>query len=233
MISNITKNILLIEDEKKVSKFVKQGLEEEGFFVETAFNGEEGYTKAIGEDYQLIILDVMLPRMDGFEVLEKLRKHKKLIPVLMLTAKDTLNDKITGLNLGADDYLTKPFAFEELLARINSLLRRGNIKHTIIEVADLKLDTVTHIAERAGQEIELTSKEYALLEFFMRNKNKTVTREIINEKIWNRNFDTKTNVVDVYVNHLRQKIDGKFEKKLIHTVRGSGYIMKEEKPNAL
>jgi DNA-binding response OmpR family regulator len=151
----------------------------------------------------------------------------------MLTAKDTLNDKITGLNLGADDYLTKPFAFEELLARINSLLRRGDIKHTIIEVADLKLDTVTHIAERNGQEIELTSKEYALLEFFMRNKNQTITREIINEKIWNRNFDTKTNVIDVYVNHLRQKIDGKFEKKLIHTIRGSGYIMKEEKNNAL
>jgi heavy metal response regulator len=232
MISSITKNILLIEDEKKVSKFVKQGLEEEGFSVETAFNGEEGYTKAIEENYQLIILDIMLPKMDGFEVLEKLRKHKKAIPVLILTAKDTLNDKITGLNLGADDYLTKPFAFEELLARINSLLRRGDIKHTVIEVADLKLDTVTHIAERNGQEIELTSKEYALLEFFMRNKNQTVTREIINEKIWNRNFDTKTNVVDVYVNHLRQKIDGKFEKKLIRTVRGSGYIMKEEKNNA-
>jgi heavy metal response regulator len=231
--NNFTKNILLIEDEKKVSKFIKQGLEGEGFLVDTAFNGKDGYTKAIEGDYQLIILDVMLPEMDGFEVLEKLRKQKKIMPVLMLTAKDTLHDKITGLNLGADDYLTKPFAFEELVARINSLLRRGDIKNTLLEAADLKLDTVTHKAERNGQEIELTSKEYALLEFFMRNKNQTLSREIINEKIWNRNFDTKTNVADVYVNHLRQKVDGKFEKKLIHTVRGLGYIMKEETGNAL
>jgi len=231
--NNFTKNILLIEDEKKVSKFVKQGLEIEGFSVETAFNGEEGYIKAMEENYQLIILDIMLPKMDGFEVIKKFRNHKKTIPVLMLTAKDTLQDKITGLNLGADDYLTKPFAFEELLARIHSLLRRRDIKNTIIEVSDLKLDTVTHKAMRSGQDIELTSKEYALLEFFMRNKNQTVAREVINEKIWNRNFDTKTNVVDVYVNHLRQKIDGKFDKKLIHTVRGSGYIMKEDTNNAL
>jgi DNA-binding response OmpR family regulator len=226
--SSFTKNILLIEDEKKVSKFIKQGLEGEGFSVETAFNGEEGYIKAMEVSHQLIILDVMLPKMDGFEVLEKLRKHRKVIPVLMLTAKDTLNDKIIGLNLGADDYLTKPFAFEELLARIHSLLRRGDIKNILLEVTDLSLDTMTHKANRNGQNIELTSKEYVLLEFFMRNKNKTITREIINEKIWNRNFNAKTNVVDVYVNHLRQKIDGNFKKKLIHTVRGSGYIMKED-----
>ncbi len=222
------KNILLIEDEKKVSKFIKQGLEEEGFLVETAFNGEEGFQKALDPKYNLIILDVMLPKMDGFEVLEKIRNNKVHTSVLMLTAKDALADKVTGLNLGADDYLTKPFAFEELLARIKSLLRRGEIKSTHLKVADLELDTVRHKANRNGAEIELTAREYALLEFFMRNKNQTVTRETISEKIWNINFDTGTNVIDVYVNHLRQKIDGNYEKKLIQTVRGAGYVMKED-----
>ncbi len=222
------KNILLVEDEKKVSKFIKQGLEEEGFIVDTAFNGEEGYVKSQDSKFNLILLDVMLPKMDGFEVLEKIRENKIHTPVLMLTAKDTLSDKVTGLNLGADDYLTKPFAFEELLARIKSLLRRGEIKSTQMKVADLELDTVRHKAKRNGVEIELTSREYALLEFFMRNKNKTVTRETISEKIWNINFDTGTNVIDVYVNHLRQKVDGTFDKKLIHTVRGAGYVMREE-----
>jgi heavy metal response regulator len=222
------KNILLVEDEKKVSKFIKQGLEEEGFIVDAAFNGEEGFLKAQENNFNLIILDVMLPKMDGFEVLEKLRLNKIHTPVLMLTAKDSLTDKVTGLNLGADDYLTKPFAFEELLARIKSLLRRGEIKSTQMKVGDLELDTVRHKAKRNNIEIELTSREYALLEFFMRNKNKTVTRETISEKIWNINFDTGTNVIDVYVNHLRQKIDGNFDKKLIQTVRGAGYVMKEE-----
>jgi len=222
------KNILLIEDEKKVSKFIKQGLEEEGFIVETAFNGEEGFLKSADNKFSLIILDVMLPKMDGFEVLEKIRANKNHTPVLMLTAKDALSDKVTGLNLGADDYLTKPFAFEELLARIKSLLRRGEIKSTQMKVADLELDTVRHKAKRNGDEIELTSREYALLEFFMRNKNQIVTRETISEKIWNINFDTGTNVIDVYVNHLRQKIDGNYDKKLIHTVRGAGYVMKED-----
>ena len=222
------KNILLVEDEKKVSKFIKQGLEGEGFVVDTAFNGEEGFLKAQEGNFNLIILDVMMPKMDGFEVLGKMRINKVHTPVLMLTAKDSLSDKVTGLNLGADDYLTKPFAFEELLARIKSLLRRGEIKSTQMKVADLELDTVRHKAKRNEVEIELTSREYALLEFFMRNKNKTVTRETISEKIWNINFDTGTNVIDVYVNHLRQKIDGNFDKKLIHTVRGAGYVMRED-----
>jgi len=222
------KNILLVEDEKKVSKFIKQGLEGEGFIVDTAFNGEEGFLKAQEGTFNLIILDVMMPKMDGFEVLEKLRISKIHTPVLMLTAKDSLSDKVTGLNLGADDYLTKPFAFEELLARIKSLLRRGEIKSTQMKVGDLELDTVRHKAKRNNIEIELTSREYALLEFFMRNKNTTVTRETISEKIWNINFDTGTNVIDVYVNHLRQKVDGSFDKKLIHTVRGAGYVMKED-----
>jgi len=222
------KNILLVEDEKKVSKFIKQGLEGEGFIVDTAFNGEEGLTKALEGGFNLVILDVMLPKMDGFEVLEKIRTNKITTPVLMLTAKDTLSDKVTGLNLGADDYLTKPFAFEELLARIKSLLRRGELKSTQIKVGDLELDTVRHKAKRNNVEIELTSREYALLEFFMKNKNQTVSRETISEKIWNINFDTGTNVIDVYVNHLRQKIDGNFEKKLIQTVRGAGYVMRED-----
>jgi len=222
------KNILLIEDEKKVSKFIKQGLDEEGYFVDLAFNGEEGFQKALEPKYDLIILDVMLPKMDGFEVLEKLRQNNIMTPILMLTAKDTINDKVTGFNLGADDYLTKPFAFEELLARIKSLFRRGELKSTLLKVADLELDTVKHKAKRNGVEIELTAREYALLEFFMRNKNKTITRETISEKIWNINFDTGTNVIDVYVNHLRQKVDGKADKKLIHTVRCAGYVMKED-----
>jgi DNA-binding response OmpR family regulator len=224
----MSKHILLIEDEKKVSRFIKQGLEEEGFTVEPVFDGETGLTRSMDGKIDLIILDIMLPKIDGFEILKTLRDKKINTPIIVLTAKDALTDKVSGLNLGADDYLTKPFAFAELSARIKSLLRRGETKTNQLKVGDLVLDTVKHIAKRKEIVIELTAKEYALLEFFMKNKNKVVTRSTISEKIWNYDFDTGTNVIDVYVNHLRQKVDGEFEKKLIHTVRGTGYMMREE-----
>jgi heavy metal response regulator len=224
----MNKEILLVEDEKKVSKFIKQGLEEEGFTVDTALDGEVGLSKSMSGKHDLIILDIMLPKIDGFEILKELRNEKINTPIIVLTAKDAITDKVQGLNIGADDYLTKPFAFAELLARIKSLLRRGETKSIEIRVADLVLDTVKHKARRGDIEIDLTAKEYALLEFFMKNRNKVVTRSTISEQIWNYNFDTGTNVIDVYVNHLRQKVDGNFDKKLIHTIRGTGYMLRED-----
>jgi heavy metal response regulator len=224
----MNKEILLVEDEKKVSKFIKQGLEEEGFTVDTALDGEIGLSKSMSGKHDLIILDIMLPKIDGFEILKELRNEKINTPIIVLTAKDAITDKVQGLNIGADDYLTKPFAFAELLARIKSLLRRGETKSMEIKVADLVLDTVKHKAKRGEVEIDLTAKEYALLEFFMKNRNKVVTRSTISEQIWNYNFDTGTNVIDVYVNHLRQKVDGNFDKKLIHTIRGTGYMLRED-----
>lgn len=221
--------ILLVEDERKVARFIQQGLEEEMYSVDVAYDGEQGAFLAMSEDFDLIILDIMLPKKDGIEVLRDIRQKKNTTPVIILSAKSAVEDKITGLDSGADDYLQKPFAFEELLARVRSLLRRGSVeKTTTLKVADLTLDTVTHKAKRQDQDIELTAKEYALLEYFMRNKNRVLTRTIISEHIWNYNFDTATNIIDVYVNHLRRKIAGKSKEKLIHTVRGVGYVMKED-----
>jgi heavy metal response regulator len=221
--------ILVIEDEKKVAKFIQQGLEEEMYSVDVAHDGEQGAFMAVSEEYDLIVLDIMLPKKDGIEVLRQIRQKNNATPVLILSAKSSVGDKVVGLDTGADDYLPKPFAFEELLARVRSLLRRGSVERTtILKVADLMLDTVTHKASRQGKEIELTAKEYALLEYFMRNKGRVLTRTIISEHIWNYSFDTNTNIIDVYVNHLRGKIDGEFDRKLIHTVRGAGYVMKEE-----
>ncbi len=221
--------ILLVEDEKKVARFIKQGLEEERYTVDVVYDGEKAEALALADDYDLIILDVLLPRKDGLEVLKQIRAKKVNTPVLLLTAKSAVEDKVKGLDSGADDYLTKPFAVAELLARVRSLLRRGVAeKSTILKVGDLTLDTVTRKAKRQNEEIELTAKEYALLDYFMRNKNKVLSRTLISEHIWNYNFDTGTNIIDVYINHLRNKIDGKFEKKLIHTVRGVGYLMKEQ-----
>ncbi len=221
--------ILLVEDERKVARFIQQGLEEEMYSVDVAYDGEQGAFLAMSEDFDLIILDVMLPKKDGIEVLRDIRQKKNTTPVIILSAKSAVEDKITGLDSGADDYLQKPFAFEELLARVRSLLRRGSVeKTTTLKVGDLTLDTVTHKAKRQDKEIELTAKEYALLEYFMRNKNRVLTRTIISEHIWNYNFDTATNIIDVYVNHLRSKIAGESKEKLIHTVRGVGYVMKED-----
>jgi heavy metal response regulator len=221
--------ILVVEDEKKVAKFLQQGLEEEHYAVDVAYDGEQGAHLASTEHFDLIILDILLPKKDGITLLKELRARRNTTPVLMLTAKGSIDDKVEGLDSGADDYLTKPFSFTELLARVRSLLRRGTAEKSVqLRVDNLQLDTVTHKAKRADRMIELTGKEYALLEYFMRNVNRVLTRTLISEHIWNYNFDTGTNVVDVYINHLRSKIDDGFEKKLLHTVRGVGYVLKDE-----
>ncbi len=221
--------ILVVEDEKKVARFVQQGLEEELYTVDVAHDGETGLRMALSENYDLLILDVMLPKRSGLDLIKEYRSRTGAVPALMLTAKGTTEDKVAGLDSGADDYLTKPFAVAELLARVRSLLRRSSKeKSTVLSLADLDLDTVTHKARRAGRMIELTVKEYALLEYFLRNSDRVLSRTIIAEHIWDYNFDTGTNVIDVYVNHLRNKIEVEGEKRLIHTVRGVGYVMKEE-----
>mgnify|MGYP000511803058 FL=1 len=219
--------ILIVEDEKKVAAFIKKGLEEETYAVDIASDGEEGLHLGEQNPYDLIILDLMLPKINGLEILSHLRAKKIETPILLLTAKDSVEDKVEGLNQGADDYLTKPFAFSELLARIRVLLRRGKTEtKTTLEIADLTLDLVSHKVNRGNEEIELTGKEYSLLEYFMRNQEKVLTRTMIAEHVWDYNFDTFTNVIDVYVNHLRKKIDKNFPAKLLHTLRGVGYVMK-------
>ena len=220
--------ILVIEDEKKVAGFIKKGMEEETYAVDVAVDGEEGLAMAEVNQYDLIILDLMLPKIDGLEVLTRCREKKINTPILLLTAKDSVEDKVTGLNKGADDYLTKPFAFSELLARSRSLLRRGQGEaKTVLKLDDLSLDMVSHKVNRNGEEVELTGKEYSLLEYFMRNQSKVLTRTMIAEHVWDYNFDTFTNVIDVYINHLRKKIDKDHPKKLLHTLRGVGYVLKE------
>jgi heavy metal response regulator len=221
--------ILVIEDEKKVATFIKKGLVEEHYAVDTAFDGEEGLYLSEINDYDLIILDLMIPKIDGFGVLKKIRERRNNVPILVLTAKDSVDDTVRGLDAGCDDYLTKPFAFAELLARIRALLRRDKKeKESVLRIADLSLSIVTHKVMRQGKEIELTSKEYALLEYFMRNPEKVLTRTMISEHVWDYHFDSNTNVIDVYVNYLRKKIDKDFDPKLIHTIRGIGYMMKRE-----
>ena len=220
--------ILVVEDEKKVARFIQQGLEEEHYAVDISHDGNEGLTMAETGSYDVIVLDVMLPGKDGFDITRELRSEHITTPILMLTAKIATEDKVAGLDSGADDYLTKPFAFAELLARVRSLLRRGTQeKTTHLTAADLELDTVTHRAHRGGKAIDLTAKEYSLLEFLLRNKDRVLSRTIIAEHIWDYHFDTGTNLIDVYINHLRNKVDTGFELKLIHTVRGVGYVLKE------
>jgi len=221
--------ILVVEDEKKVARFIQQGLEEEHYSVDVAHDGEKGLLMAQSENYDLLILDVMLPKKNGIDLIREFRAGKGTAPALMLTAKTATEDKVAGLDSGADDYLTKPFAFAEFLARVRSLLRRGaKEKTTVLAIADLELDTVTHKAKRGARTIELTAKEYALLEYFLRNKDRVLSRTIISEHIWDYNFDTGTNIIDVYVNHLRNKIDCASDKKLLHTIRGVGYVIKED-----
>ena len=220
--------ILVVEDEKKVSTFIQRGLEEEGFTVDVAFDGEEGLKKVESQPYDLILMDVMLPKMDGLAAIKSLRDEDIQTPVLCLTARDSVDDKVSGLDIGADDYLAKPFAFVELVARCRALIRRGsNVRGAEIFFADLRLDPVAHKVWRAGDEITLTSKEYALMEYFIRNPNRVLTRLMIAENVWDYTFDSFTNIIDVYVNYLRNKIDQKYDKKLIHTVRGAGYALKE------
>lgn len=221
--------ILVVEDEKKVASFIKRGLEEENFSVDMAYDGEEGLYMAESNPYDLILMDLMLPKMDGLSVIKELRGKGNKTPVLCLTAKDTVEDIVSGLDSGSDDYLTKPFAFAELVARVRALLRRGTQdRGAEIRFADLRLDPVAHKVWRSSKELELTAKEYALLEYFMRNPNQILTRTMIAEHVWDYTFDSFTNIIDVYVNYLRKKVDREAEKKLIHTVRGVGYILKEE-----
>jgi heavy metal response regulator len=220
--------ILLIEDEKKVASFIQRGLAAEQYAVDVVHDGDLGLRAAIDEDYDLLILDVMVPGRDGFALLRELRQKKKTVPVLMLTARSAVADKVQGLDLGADDYLTKPFAFDELLARVRALLRRGSATPTpTLSVADLTLDPATRRVVRGGQPIDLTAREYALLEFLLRNRGRVLSRTLIAQHVWGLSFDTFTNVIDVYVNYLRRKVDADFEPKLIHTVRGAGYVLKD------
>jgi len=220
--------ILVIEDEQKVADFIKRGLKEEGYAVDTVSDGEEGCFQAAENHYDLILLDLMLPKLDGISVCRKLRQGGIYTPLIMLTAKDSVKDKVKGLDSGADDYISKPFSFEELLARIRALLRKGASRQpTKLQVSDLALDLLTHKVWRANEEVVLTAKEYALLEYFMRNAGSVITRTMISEHVWDINFDTFTNVIDVYVNYLRNKIDKNRKVKLIHTIRGRGYILKE------
>lgn len=221
--------ILIIEDEKKVASFIKKGLEEEFYAVDTAPDGKAGLTLALSEDYDLIILDIMLPYLDGVSLLKELRKQGIDTPVLMLTVKDSIKDKVDGLDAGADDYLTKPFAFEELLARTRALLRRKEgSKSNFLKVGDLTIDLESHKVTRSSNEIILTPKEYSILEYLMRNANKVVSRTRLIEHVYNYHFDTETNIIDVYINKVRSKIDNNYEKPLIHTIRGTGYIIKDE-----
>jgi len=221
--------ILVVEDEKKVASFIKRGLEEESFSVDVANDGEEGLQLGSANPYDLILMDLMLPKMDGLTVIKQLRDKGVVAPVLCLTAKDTVEDIVSGLDSGSDDYLTKPFAFAELLARVRALLRRGSQdRGAEIYFADLRLDPVGHKVWRGNKEIELTAKEYALLEYLMRNPNQILTRTMIAEHVWDYTFDSFTNIIDVYVNYLRKKVDKDYDKKLIHTVRGVGYVLKEE-----
>ena len=220
--------ILVVEDEKKVASFVKRGLEAEHYEVDVENDGEAGLSAALATEYDLVILDVMLPRRDGLELLRELRARGRRTPVLLLTARATLADKVRGLDVGADDYLSKPFEFEELLARVRALLRRGPpTAPPVLGLADLTLDPATRRVTRAGRPIELTPREYALLEFLLRHPGRVLSRALIAEHVWGVQFDTFTNVIDVYVNYLRRKIDADSEVKLLHTVRGSGYVMKE------
>jgi len=221
--------ILLAEDELRMASFIERGLKEEDYVVDVANDGEKALYLAEINPYDLIILDIIMPRLDGVAVCKELRKKKINVPVLMLTSKDGVRDKVLGLNSGADDYLAKPFAFEELLARIAALLRRTNDNKTgILKLADLELDQFRHKAARAGKEIQLTSKEFALLEYLMRNATHVVTRTMISEHVWHEDFDNFTNVIDVYMNFLRNKVDKGHKKQLIHTIHGKGYVLREE-----
>jgi heavy metal response regulator len=223
--------ILLVEDDTGASRFIRKGLQEEGYTVDVAFDGEEGLHLATSQTYDLIILDIMLPEMSGFEALKGTRKKGIMTPAIFLTARDDKEDVVHGLELGADDYLIKPFSFPELLARIKAVLRRGqkDIELSKLSVGDLTLNIINRTARRAEKEIELSAKECSLLEYLMRNAGQILTRTMILEQVWGYDFDTSSNIIDVHINRLRMKIDKDFPSKLIHTIKGVGYVLKDER----
>ena len=219
--------ILIVEDDPNLAGFIQKGLREEHYAVDLAQDGEEGLLMASTTPYDLVILDVMLPKLDGFTVCRRLRVAGNTTPILLLTARGTVEDRVTGLDMGADDYLTKPFAFAELLARVRALIRRkGNDHAPRLTVADLEVDPLAHRVWRAGKEITLTNKEYALLEYLLRNPDRVLTRTAIIEHVWDIHYDGMTNIVDVHIRALRAKVDREFSAPLIHTVRGGGYVLK-------
>ncbi len=222
--------VLVIEDELKTSGFLKKGFSECGVAADVAQDGEEGLRLALEVEYDIVILDVMLPKRDGWSVIHEMRRRKNATPVIMLTARDAIPDRIKGFELGVDDYLIKPFAFSELLVRISAILRRGPaLKEDVLKVADLELDMVRGRATRSGKMLELTPKEFALLKLLVSSSGKILTKSMIAEKIWNQHFSADTNIIEVHINRLRAKVDGPFEKKLIHTLRGRGYVL-EDRP---
>jgi DNA-binding response OmpR family regulator len=224
--------ILLVEDDSRIARFVAKGLREQAYAVDVAANGEGALEQVSVNTYDLVILDVMIPAPDGFEVCRRLRESGMRVPILMLTARDTTDDRVRGLDTGADDYLTKPFEFRELLARLRALLRRsGELRPSRIEIEDLVLDTGAQTASRAGKQIPLTTKEYALLEYLARSAGRVVGREEISEHVWDETFDTFSNTIEVYVNRLRHKVDERAAKPLIHTRRGAGYMLGEPDTN--
>lgn len=221
--------LLVVEDEQKIGDYLKQGLTEAGFTVALARTGLDGHHLAMTETFELILLDVMLPDIDGWKICQSLRESGNQTPILFLTARDQVEDRVRGLELGADDYLVKPFAFVELLARVRTLLRRGN-RPVLAElsIADLKLDTAKRVATRQGQRIALTNREFSLLELLVNRQGEVLTRSLIASQVWDMNFDSDTNVIDVAIRRLRRKIDDPFEPKLIHTVRGMGYLLSDD-----
>lgn len=221
--------ILVIEDEPKVSALVKRGLTAERYAVDVSGDGREGLEYTEAYPYDLILLDLMLPTMSGVEVLHRIRRTNQYVPILVLTARDSIDDKVKLFEQGADDYLTKPFAFAELLVRVKALLRRGPVnRSSTLRIGDLELDRLTQQVKRRGKRVELTAKEYALLEYLMQNPDRVLSRNMIIEHVWDQSFDGITNIVDVYVRHLRSKIDEEFDHKMIRTVRGTGYMVRSE-----
>jgi DNA-binding response OmpR family regulator len=221
--------VLVVEDEKKTASFIRKALQSEGFAVDVCHNGEEALAAAGSTPFDGIILDIMLPGRDGLSVLRQLRERRKTTPVLLLSARGEVNERVEGLNAGADDYLPKPFELVELVARVRALTRRsGESKSSVLQVADLTLDTVTRQAQRAGVTFELTAREYRLLEYLMRSPGRICGRMAILERVWDYDFDPGTNLVDVYIKRLREKIDADYDLKLLHTVRGMGYVLKDQ-----
>ena len=222
--------ILVVEDDRKVANFIQSGLAEEGYAVDVLYEGSHAGEQAGACDYDAVVLDLMLPGRSGFRVLRDIRAHKSTLPILILTAKDTVQERVAGLDGGADDYMVKPFALAELSARLRAVMRRGTARENVLRVADLEMDTLRRVVRRAGKTIDLKPKEYALLEFLVRNTDRPVTKSLIIEHVWNIHFDSVSNVVEVHINSLRNKIDRGFATPLIHTIRGVGYILTDNPP---